>query len=93
MVGVHDLSTNMVINCEVYSKNGLLLLSKGQEVTDSVVARMLSFADSVGVVQPFSVVVPRTSGIQDECNTEITLGFTVSTPKNAVSGTADMHGR
>ena len=90
MVGVQDLSTNMVINCEVYSKNGLLLLSKGQEVTDSVVARMLSFADSVGVVQPFSVVIPRTSGIEDKCGSEIPLGFKVSTHQNAVIGAPEM---
>ena len=89
MVGVRDLSSDMIINCEVYSKNGLLLLSKGQEVTDSVIARMLNFADSVGVVQPFSVVIPRTSGTQDECGSEIPLGFTVSRPTNAVIGTAD----
>ena len=89
MVGVCDLSSEMVVNCEVYSKNGLLLLSKGQEVTDSVIARMLNFADSVGVVQPFSVVIRRTSGIQDECGSQIPLGFTVSRPKNAVIGTAD----
>jgi hypothetical protein len=90
MVGVQDLSTNMVINCEVYSKNGLLLLSKGQEVTDSVVARMLSFADSVGVVQPFSVVIPRTSGIEDKCRSEIPLGFKVSTHQNVVIGAPEM---
>jgi response regulator RpfG family c-di-GMP phosphodiesterase len=88
MVGVHDLSTHMVINCEVYSKNGLLLLSKGQEVTDSVVARMLSFADSVGVVQPFSVVIPRTSA-QDECASMTPLRFTVSTSKNTVVAVHD----
>jgi len=87
-VGVHDLSTSMVINCEVYSKNGLLLLSKGQEVTDSVVARMLSFADSVGVVQPFSVVIPRTSA-QDECASMTPLRFTVSTSKNNVVAVHD----
>ena len=91
MVGVHDLSTNMVINCEVYSKSGLLLLSKGQEVTDSVVARMLSFADSVGVVQPFSVVIPRSSAIQDDGGSAIPLALTVSTPKNAVTEAGDMH--
>jgi response regulator RpfG family c-di-GMP phosphodiesterase len=89
LVGVQDLSSDMVINCEVYSKNGLLLLSKGQEVTDSVVARMLSFADSVGVVQPFSVVIPRTIDIQDECGSEIPLGFTVSRPKNVGIGGAE----
>lgn len=86
MVGVRDLSSVMVINCEVYSKNGLLLLSKGQEVTESVIARMLSFADSVGVVQPFSVVIPRAS---EECESKIPLEFTVSTPKNAILGTAE----
>jgi hypothetical protein len=89
MVGVRDLSSDMVINCEFYSKNGLLLLSKGQAVTDSVIARMLNFADSVGVVQPFSVVIPRTSGIQHECGSEIPLVFTVSRQKDAVMGSAD----
>ena len=89
MVAVRDLSCAMVINCEVYSKNGLLLLSKGQEVTDSVIARMLSFANSVGVVQPFSVVIPQASSIEDDFGTGIPLGFTVSTPKNVVSRNAD----
>jgi len=89
MVGVRDLSSDMVINCEVYSKNGLLLLSKGQEVTDSVIGRMLSFANSVGVAQPFSVIIPRTSGIEDECGSAIPLGFAISTPKNAAIETVD----
>jgi ActR/RegA family two-component response regulator len=66
MLGIHDLSAGMVLNCEVHAKNGLLLLSKGQEVTQSVIARLLSFAGSIGVVQPFAVILPRRSTTPDE---------------------------
>lgn len=68
MLGIGDLHAGMVLNCEVHAKNGLLLLSKGQEVTHSVIARLLSFDASIGVVQPFAVIVPRRSTANDEAD-------------------------
>lgn len=56
---VRDLHCLMVANEDIKSKNGLLLLAKGQEVTASVIARLRSFSHSVGVREPFSVWVPR----------------------------------
>jgi hypothetical protein len=50
----------MITHAGVHSKTGLLLLAKGQEITDSAIARLSSFASLFGVVEPISVTVPRT---------------------------------
>jgi len=42
----------------VRSKNGMLLLSKGQEIADSTIARLKTIALTVGVVEPISVLMP-----------------------------------
>jgi len=60
LVNLAQLRTRMIINRDVRSKNGLLLLAKGQEVTDSAVARLKSFACTKGIVEPISVIVPYT---------------------------------
>jgi CheY-like chemotaxis protein len=78
MIGVRDLSSDMVINCEVYSKTGLLLLSKGQEVTESLIARMIGFAHSAGVVEPFSVVIPQKGCVLEESPSGNPLEFTLA---------------
>jgi hypothetical protein len=59
LVGMHELRCGMVINGEVRAKNGLLLFAKGQEVTEALIERLKNFAMSSGVVQPFSVIVPK----------------------------------
>lgn len=56
---VRDLNSLMVANEDIKSKNGLLLLAKGQEVTASMIARLRSFSCSIGVKEPFSVWAPR----------------------------------
>jgi hypothetical protein len=61
MIEVRDLRFGMVLNCEVRAKNGLLLFGKGQEVTEALIERLKNFAVSMGVVQPFSVILPRAS--------------------------------
>lgn len=58
LVSLAHLRTRMIIHSDVRSKNGLLLLAKGQEVTDSAVARLKSFACTNGIVEPISVIVP-----------------------------------
>jgi len=60
MVKVHELNTTMIIDEDVNAKNGVLLVSKGQEVTYTVLARLRSFAQGVGVVEPIRVrTMPR----------------------------------
>jgi len=48
----------MIIHKEVKSKNGLLLLAKGREVTASAIFRLHNFAQTIGVAEPISVNVP-----------------------------------
>jgi len=54
-----QLKSGMITHAGVHSKTGLLLLAKGQEITDSAIARLNSFASLFGVVEPISVTVPR----------------------------------
>jgi len=57
LVSLTQLKTQMITNCDVRSRNGLLLLAKGQEIQDSTILRLKSFALTVGVVEPISVLV------------------------------------
>lgn len=59
-VGLFQLKPRMIAHAGIYSKTGLLLLAEGQEITDSAIARLNSFASLFGVIEPISVVVPRT---------------------------------
>lgn len=59
MVDLTHLRTGMIIKVDVRSRNGLLLLASGQEVTESAIARLKSFSWTTGVVEPISVIVPR----------------------------------
>ncbi|MBZ5609689.1 MAG: response regulator [Acidobacteriia bacterium] len=59
MLTVEQLQTGMVINQDVRAKNGTLLLSSGQLVTMTAVARLQGFARTVGIVEPFSVLAPQ----------------------------------
>jgi response regulator RpfG family c-di-GMP phosphodiesterase len=53
--GVRDLVSGMIVDQDVMARNGLLLLARGQQVTFSVIARLKSFRDTQGVVEPFRV--------------------------------------
>jgi len=54
-----ELRTAMVVDQDVRSKNGLLLLAKGQEVTPSVLGRLKAFASKTGVAEPIRVLVTK----------------------------------
>ena len=54
----------MVVDQDVRSKNGLLLLAKGQEVTPSVLGRLRAFASKTGIVEPIRVLVTRVETAQ-----------------------------
>ncbi len=54
-VWVRDLAAGMIVDQDVIANNGLLLLARGQEVTRPVIARLESFRDTHGVVEPFRV--------------------------------------
>lgn len=46
------MSTGMVLNQDVKAKNGILLASKGQDVTYSLKERLRNFAKTIGVEEP-----------------------------------------
>ena len=52
-----ELLPGMVVDQDVRSKTGLLLLAKGQEVTLSVLGRLRAFAAKVGIAEPVRVLV------------------------------------
>lgn len=58
MVKVQDLDTTMIMNQDVHTNKGMLLLAKGEELTLPMIARLTSFAKTVGVPQPLSVLAP-----------------------------------
>jgi len=57
MVGTSDLRANMVAEESIRANNGLLLVSKGQEISETVLIRLRNFSRGVGVVEPFRVRV------------------------------------
>jgi hypothetical protein len=57
-VAVAQLEPGMIIKEGTYSRTGLLLLNKGQEVTESAIARLKSFASLFGIIEPICVTVP-----------------------------------
>lgn len=56
LVTVAQLRIGMILDEDVISANGLRLVSRGQEITRSIMLRLQSFADGVGVTQPFRVI-------------------------------------
>jgi response regulator RpfG family c-di-GMP phosphodiesterase len=56
LVSLAQLRAGMIMQEDVRTRNGLLLFGKGQEVTESAIARLKSFAQTVGIVEPLRVV-------------------------------------
>lgn len=54
-VMVRNLLIGMIVEEDIWSNNGQLLVQKGQELTDLVLARLCNFAKNVGVKQPIKV--------------------------------------
>lgn len=56
-VGVKDLTTNMAMAEDVTTINGLLVVTKGQEVTPSLCQRLKNFAAKSQIEEPIRVLV------------------------------------
>ncbi len=54
-VYLKELTLNMVLNQDIVAKNGLLLASKGQEITYSLRERLFNFAKTIGIYEPIEV--------------------------------------
>jgi response regulator RpfG family c-di-GMP phosphodiesterase len=66
MVGTSELRANMVADENIRAESGLLLVSKGQEISETVLIRLRNFSRGVGVVEPFRVRV-MSQGSQQNC--------------------------
>lgn len=56
-VNVNELKVGMVINEDVLSMSSMLLVSRGTEVTESVMLHLTSIAVNTGVKEPFRVLL------------------------------------
>ena len=56
-IKVSQLNIGMILRKDVIAKNGLLIASKGQEVTFSVKTRLLNFAKTIGIEEPIDVII------------------------------------
>lgn len=56
-VALRDLGIGMVLDEDVLSAKGVRLVRQGQEVTPALLARLRSYADGVGVVEPIRVQI------------------------------------
>ncbi len=61
---VTELSTGMILYQDVYTKNEILLASRGDEVTDSVISRLVNFSEGVGVIEPIRAAKKVSGGIR-----------------------------
>ena len=57
VVRVRDLCPGMVLDEDIYTKTGNLVLAKGHEVSFTLIERLRSYGQRVGVVEPFRVLV------------------------------------
>jgi len=53
-----DLTTEMIIDEDIYTAKGLLLINKGQPVTLPLLTGLLNFSRSVGIKEPLAVLTP-----------------------------------
>jgi ActR/RegA family two-component response regulator len=58
---VSELNTTMVANQDICTRNGVLLLTKGEELTLPMIERLRGFATTIGIPQPISVLIPHSS--------------------------------
>lgn len=58
MLTMRDLGTGMVIDQDLRTRWGMLLVAKGQEVTAPLLARLRAYAARGGIEEPFRVLAP-----------------------------------
>lgn len=58
VIPLGDLQDNMILDDDVWTTTGTLLIAKGQEVNQLIRRRLHDFAENVGVKEPLQVLVP-----------------------------------
>ena len=69
-VRAREVKVGMLLEENLFSRNGVMLMVKGQEITDASLARLNNFAVTSGIREPISMAIPYTSGEDDENNSE-----------------------
>lgn len=54
----NELNKRMILDEDIYSTKGMLLASKGQRVTEPIRMGMINYSKSIGIKEPFSVLIP-----------------------------------
>lgn len=65
-IRLRDLRPNMIIDEDLWAQNGLLLVAKGQSISEPVIARLLNFGTFAWNDRTFSVRVPAPRPVNTE---------------------------
>lgn len=57
IINCHELNTHMCLDEDIHTANGMLLAARGQQVTRPLMIGMQNYARSVGINEPFAVLV------------------------------------
>ncbi len=78
MINVHieDLRPGMTVNEDLFAQTGLLIVPKGQAVSEALIARLQNFCRIAGFRQPVSVLAPATVSMTE-------VDSTISAPRVA----------
>ena len=58
VIPLRELQDNMILDDDVWTTSGILLIAKGQEVNQMIRKRLHNFAETAGVREPLQVLVP-----------------------------------
>jgi len=56
-LNISELGIGMILDQDVFSNSGALLLVRGQEITETVLPRIINFQRYVGVIQPIRILI------------------------------------
>ncbi len=60
-LGLSDLSENMFLDQNLKTREGQLLITKGEKLSEVVLRRLRNFAQTVGIEEPIAVMVQQTT--------------------------------
>jgi ActR/RegA family two-component response regulator len=60
-----ELSTRMILDSDIYSSTGALLIRRGKHVTYQILSSIRNYSKNVGINEPFAVLTP-TDNYRDE---------------------------
>ena len=66
-IWIKDLRGGMILQQDILAKNGLVIASKGMEVTYPMLARVRNLAQGLGVEEPVRVLIPQ--GVSNQAGT------------------------